>query len=41
LRGEVPLNVTASVLSLVFVVALCASGFWYFRRVEKVFADVI
>lgn len=41
LRGEVPLNWSAVLLSCGLVVILCSSGIWYFRKTEKTFADVI
>jgi lipopolysaccharide transport system permease protein len=41
LRGETPLDWSAVLLSVVTVVFLLASGIWYFRRMEKTFADVI
>jgi len=41
LRGEVPLPIF-SLLSSIFVsLALCLSGVWYFRKMERTFADVI
>jgi len=41
LRGEVPLSIF-SLLSSIFVsLALCLSGVWYFRKMERTFADVI
>lgn len=41
LRGETPLDQTALLLSVVITCAFCVSGIWYFRRVERTFADVI
>lgn len=41
LKGQSPL-VTQTLLASVLIIAmLCVSGVWYFRRVEKTFADVI
>jgi lipopolysaccharide transport system permease protein len=41
LRGETPLE-SASMLSSVVVTSfVCLSGIWYFRRMEKTFADII
>jgi len=41
LRGLEPLDFTALLASVVVVFILCCSGIWYFRRMEKTFADVI
>jgi lipopolysaccharide transport system permease protein len=41
LRGQTELNWTSVLMSCGLVVVLCASGIWYFRRMEKTFADVI
>jgi lipopolysaccharide transport system permease protein len=41
LRGETPLSTLALCISVVVTFILCASGIWYFRRMEKTFADVI
>lgn len=41
LRGELPLPVYALSLSFVVTFLLCASGIWYFRKMERTFADVI
>ena len=41
LRGQSSLDWIAVTLSVVVVSLLCASGFWYFRKTEEVFADVI
>ncbi len=41
LRGDSPLPVFAIGVSVVITAAFCASGFWYFRRTEESFADVI
>jgi lipopolysaccharide transport system permease protein len=41
LRGRCPCS-TASVLTSIIVTAtLCLSGIWYFRKMERTFADVI
>jgi lipopolysaccharide transport system permease protein len=39
--GPDPLDVTSLLASLIVAFALCASGIWYFRRMERTFADVI
>jgi lipopolysaccharide transport system permease protein len=39
LRGESPLSTLLSSISI--TVVLCLSGIWYFRKMEKTFADVI
>jgi lipopolysaccharide transport system permease protein len=41
LRGESPLSLSALLSSLSITAALCASGVWYFRKMERTFADVI
>jgi lipopolysaccharide transport system permease protein len=41
LRGESPFQLSAFVISVFVVFALCASGIWYFRKMERTFADVI
>jgi lipopolysaccharide transport system permease protein len=41
LRGQSPLEWTTVLVSLVMVVLLTASGIWYFRKMERTFADVI
>jgi len=41
LGGETPPYVPGMVLSMVIAVALLVSGFWYFRKTERTFADVI
>ena len=41
LRGETPLDQTALLLSIMITVVFCVSGIWYFRRMERTFADVI
>jgi lipopolysaccharide transport system permease protein len=41
LRGESRLHWPSLVASVILTVLLCLSGTWYFRRVERTFADVI
>jgi len=41
LRGQSPLELPAVLLSCGLVVLLCISGVWYFRKMERTFADVI
>lgn len=41
LRGQSLIDWSAVLLSCVIVVALVASGIWYFRKMERTFADVI
>ena len=41
LRGESPFQLSPFLISAFITVALVASGIWYFRRMEKTFADVI
>jgi lipopolysaccharide transport system permease protein len=41
LGGESRLYVPGFALSLTLVVVLLASGIWYFRKMERTFADVI
>ncbi|HTV40876.1 MAG TPA: ABC transporter permease [Candidatus Sulfotelmatobacter sp.] len=41
LRGQTELSLWDLVASLVVVLALISSGLWYFRRMERTFADVI
>jgi lipopolysaccharide transport system permease protein len=41
LRGEAPLYEPAVIISVAVVSLLMLSGIWYFRRMEKTFADVI
>ena len=41
LRGEVPFPISSVLLSCGLVVLLCLSGIWYFRKMERTFADVI
>jgi lipopolysaccharide transport system permease protein len=41
LRGVSPLDFSTILTSLFLTFALCASGIWYFRKMERTFADVI
>jgi lipopolysaccharide transport system permease protein len=41
LRGELPLSLHELAVSVVDTLGLCATGVWYFRKMEKTFADVI
>ena len=41
LRGESPLAVSTVLTTVILTVFLCASGIWYFRKMERTFADVI
>ena len=41
LRGTVPLEMHTLASSVVVTAAMCAYGMWYFRKTEKIFADVI
>jgi len=41
LRGEVPLSLPSLITSLLITGALCTTGVWYFRKMERTFADVI
>jgi lipopolysaccharide transport system permease protein len=41
LRGASPFPLSAFCISVFVSVALCASGIWYFRKMERTFADVI
>jgi lipopolysaccharide transport system permease protein len=41
LRGQSRLSTSALLASLVISLILCVSGIWYFRRMEKTFADTI
>src|SRR6266550_3983023 len=41
LRGESPLDFRAVLLSCGLVVLLLGTGVWYFRKMERTFADVI
>ena len=41
LRGESPLSSTSLWTSVLLTITLCLSGVWYFRKMERTFADVI
>jgi len=41
LRGQPPLNLGELLISVTVVCAMVVSGIWYFRKMEKTFADVI
>ena len=41
LRGQITLWWPSIQLSIVLTTALCLSGIWYFRKMERTFADVI
>jgi lipopolysaccharide transport system permease protein len=41
LRGQEPLNIASLSCSIIIVGILCFTGIWYFRRMERSFADVI
>jgi lipopolysaccharide transport system permease protein len=41
LRGESPIWWPSLLISLFLTATLCMSGIWYFRKMEKTFADVI
>jgi homopolymeric O-antigen transport system permease protein len=41
LRGESTLSLSSLLSSLCVTAALCLSGIWYFRKMERTFADVI
>lgn len=41
LKGQSPLMVPTLVASVLIIAGLCITGVWYFRQVEKTFADVI
>ena len=41
LRGQSPLSGAALLSSILLTLVFCVSGIWYFRRIEKTFADVI
>ena len=41
LRGQSPLDGTSVLTSVALTSALCLSGIWYFRKMERTFADVI
>jgi lipopolysaccharide transport system permease protein len=41
LRGEFPFSVERTSVSIAVTLLFCVSGLWYFRKMEKSFADVI
>ena len=41
LRGEIPFQFSNFSFSVFITLALCATGIWYFRKMERTFADVI
>jgi len=41
LRGETNLHWPSLIMSMAVTFTLCISGIWYFRRMERTFADVI
>jgi lipopolysaccharide transport system permease protein len=41
LRGQSPFQLSAFSISVFITVILCVTGIWYFRKMEKTFADVI
>jgi lipopolysaccharide transport system permease protein len=41
LRGEPPLSLSTLGTSIIVTLAICAGGIWYFRKMERTFADVI
>ncbi len=41
LRGQTPFQLSSVSFSVLVSLVLCMSGLWYFRRLEKTFADVI
>jgi lipopolysaccharide transport system permease protein len=41
LRGQTPLSISALSISAFVTFVLCMSGIWYFRKMERTFADVI
>jgi len=41
LRGESPITRSSLAASVLITVVLCICGIWYFRKMEKTFADVI
>jgi len=41
LRGQVPFQLSVFSFSVFATIVLCASGIWYFRKMERTFADVI
>ncbi len=41
LRGQSPFQLSSFSFSVFVTVVLCATGIWYFRKMERTFADVI
>jgi lipopolysaccharide transport system permease protein len=41
LKGQTAIDPVGFLLSMGLVLLLLASGIWYFRKVERTFADVI
>jgi lipopolysaccharide transport system permease protein len=41
LRGQSPIELSTLMASILITGALCLSGIWYFRKMERTFADVI
>jgi len=41
LRGQSPFQLSAFIISVFITIVLVASGIWYFRKMERTFADVI
>jgi lipopolysaccharide transport system permease protein len=41
LRGEPPLSLSTLGTSIIVVFLVCVTGIWYFRKMERTFADVI
>ncbi|MEP7341429.1 MAG: ABC transporter permease [Acidobacteriota bacterium] len=41
LKGQSPLAAQTLLVSVLIIAVLCVTGIWYFRQVEKTFADVI
>jgi lipopolysaccharide transport system permease protein len=41
LRGELVLSAPSMVMSIMMVIFLIGSGVWYFRKMERTFADII
>ena len=41
LRGESPLTISTVLTAAILTVVLCVTGIWYFRKMERTFADVI
>jgi len=41
LRGETDLSVPSVCISVLITCGLCYSGVWYFRKMERTFADII